>query len=144
MPESAAGTFPDRSRVESVVDDVFDVFAITNLSHKPVLVPVHSRQISHMGEYVLKSVSELKGVYIPQPELHMGVHDQFCQSQDFPTEVKRISETGFLPFLGGQSLHGFKIEIIVQMKIVQVLTMDEQIHHVEALSTNLESAFHPI
>ena len=71
-----------------------------------------------MRKYVLESVGELKGVYIAQPKLHMGVHNQFCESQDFPTEVKRISESGFLPFLGGERFHRFKIEIVVQMKIV--------------------------
>lgn len=55
-----------------------------------------------------------------------------------------ISETRFLSLLGGQGFYGFQVEIVIQMQVVEVLTMNQQIEHVVALTTDLQSSFHPI
>lgn len=46
--------------VESVVDEMLQVFAHADLSHQFVLVAVHPSQLTHVSEDVLKPVSQLK------------------------------------------------------------------------------------
>jgi EAL domain-containing protein (putative c-di-GMP-specific phosphodiesterase class I) len=75
-------------RVESVVDDVFEIFAHSDLSHQLVLVTVHAGQLAHMGKDVLKTIRQLKGVHVVKTILHVGVHDQLCQAQNFTTQVE--------------------------------------------------------
>lgn len=45
--------------VESVVNEMFDVLTHSDLSHKLVLVSVHSSQLTNMGKDVLKAISKL-------------------------------------------------------------------------------------
>lgn len=52
--------------VESVVNDVFKIFAHPNLFHQFVLVAVHAGQLTHVGKDVLEAVGELEGVHIVQ------------------------------------------------------------------------------
>lgn len=47
--------------------------------------------------YVIKE--HLEGVDIVQPELHIGVHDQFGQPQNLAAEVERIAEPRLLALL---------------------------------------------
>ena len=114
-------------RVEAVVDDVFQVLAHSDLSHELILVTVHSRQLTHMSKYVLHSISQLKRIHIIQPVLDMRIHNQFSQSQNFSTQMERISETRLLSLLSGQCFNGFQVEVVVQMKVVQVFTMNQEI-----------------
>jgi len=77
--------------------------------------------------------------------------------------MESVSEPGLLSLLGGQSFDWLKgrleeileielfwyvqnleIEVVVQMQIVQILSMDEQVQHVVALAQHLQSNFHPI
>lgn len=46
--------------VESVVDEMLQVFTHSDLSHQLVLVAVHSCQLTHMGKDVLQSISQLQ------------------------------------------------------------------------------------
>ena len=55
--------------VESVVDDVLQVFAHSDLLHQLVLVTVHSGQLAHVGEDVLQAVGQLEGVHVVQAVL---------------------------------------------------------------------------
>ena len=48
------------NRVKSVVDEMFKIFAHSNLSHQLVLVPIHARQLTDMGKHVLYPVCQLK------------------------------------------------------------------------------------
>lgn len=45
--------------VEAVVDEMFEIFAHSDLSHQLVLVAVHSRQLTNVGKDVLQSISQL-------------------------------------------------------------------------------------
>lgn len=47
-------------------------------------------------------------------------------------------------YLCGQCLHRLQVEVVVQMQVVEVLTVDEQVEHVVALPTHLQPDFHPI
>jgi hypothetical protein len=58
--------------------------------------------------------------------------------------MERISEARLLPLLGGQSLDRFKIEIVVEMEVCEILSVDEEIKHVETLPADLETSLDPI
>ncbi len=51
---------PKTHGIETVVDDVLEVLAHSDLSHQLVLISVHSSQLSNMSKYVLKSISKLR------------------------------------------------------------------------------------
>ena len=42
--------------VEPVVDEMLEVLAHADLSHQFVLVPVHTRQLAHVGEDILQTI----------------------------------------------------------------------------------------
>lgn len=46
--------------VEPVVDEMLQIFAHADLSHQLVLVAVHARQLTHMGEDVLQPIGQLQ------------------------------------------------------------------------------------
>lgn len=48
-----------------------------------------------------------------------------------------ISETRLFTLLGGQCFHRLQVEIVIQMQIIQILTMNQQIEHIITLTTNL-------
>ena len=52
--------------VESVVDDMLEIFAHPNLFHQLVLVAVHACQLTHVGKDVLEAVGELECVHVVQ------------------------------------------------------------------------------
>lgn len=47
-------------------------------------------------------------------------------------------------YLCSQCLHRFQVEVVVQMQVVEVLTVDEQIEHVVALPAHLQPHLHPV
>lgn len=47
-------------------------------------------------------------------------------------------------YLCSQCLHGLQVEVVVQMQVVEVLTVDEQIEHVVALPAHLQAHLHPV
>ena len=55
----------------------------------------------------------------------MGIYNQLCESQNLPTKMESISKSGLLSFLCGKSFDWFQIEIVIQMKVVQVLSVDQ-------------------
>jgi hypothetical protein len=89
-------------------------------------------------------VSHLVAVDISQAILYVRVDHQLCQSQDLTTQVKRVPEARFLSLFCSQSLDRLQVEIVIQMQVVQILTMDQQIQHVITLATNLKAGFNPI
>jgi hypothetical protein len=46
--------------VESIVDEMLEILAHPDLSHQLVLVPVHTRQLTHMRKDVLETIGKLK------------------------------------------------------------------------------------
>lgn len=47
-------------------------------------------------------------------------------------------------YLCCQSLNRLQVEVVVEMQVVEVLTVDKQIEHVVALSANLQTHLHPV
>lgn len=47
-------------------------------------------------------------------------------------------------YLCGQCLHWLQVEVVVQMQVVEILTVDQQIEHVVALPAHLQPNFHPV
>ena len=58
--------------------------------------------------------------------------------------MERVPESRFLALFGGQRLHRLQVEVVIQVQIGQVLAVDEQVQHVEALPTHLEAGFDPV
>ena len=85
--------------VESVVDDMFEVFAHPYLPHQFVLVTVHPRQLADVGKRVLHTVSKLECIHVTKAILDVGVDNQLCESEDLPTQVEGVAEAGLLPLL---------------------------------------------
>lgn len=90
------------------------------------------------------SMSNLEGIHIAQSVLYMAVHHELCQSQNLSTQMESVTKTTLLSLFGGQRLDRLQVEVVVQMEIVEVLTMNEQVEHVIALSTYLQAHLHPV
>lgn len=131
-------------RVESIVDQVLQVFAHSDLSHQFVLVAIHASQLADMSENVLQTVRQLESVHIVQPILNVRIDDQFGEAQNFPAQMESVSEPRLFSLLCGQCLNRFQIEIVVQVQVIQVLAMDQQIQHVVSLPAHLQTSFHPV
>ena len=58
--------------------------------------------------------------------------------------AERFASPAFFPFFGGECLDGLEVEVVVQVKVVEVLTMDEEIEHVITLTTHLKPRLHPV
>ncbi|RNA42796.1 hypothetical protein BpHYR1_029175 [Brachionus plicatilis] len=80
-PKAAAGSLAHRTRVKSVVEQVFEVLAHSYLFHQLVLVSVHAGQLAHVGEYVLEAVGQLKRVHIAEPVLDVRVVEIFAVNE---------------------------------------------------------------
>lgn len=111
---------------------------------KELTVSVHSRQLPHMRKHVLQPVRQLEGIHVPQPELHMRIHNQLCQSQDLSTEMKGVSESRLFSLLGSERLDRFQVQVVIEVQVVQVLSVDKEVEHVVALSTDLKTCFYPV
>ena len=74
----------------------------------------------------------------------MAVHHELGQTKNFATEMEGIAETRLLTLLRGECFNRFQIEVIVQMKVIEIFSMNEQIQHVVALPANLQAYFNPI
>mmetsp|Transcript_60568 Transcript_60568/g.88729 ORF Transcript_60568/g.88729 Transcript_60568/m.88729 type:complete len:226 (-) Transcript_60568:1127-1804(-) len=55
-----------------------------------------------------------------------------------------VSETRLLALFRRERLDGLQVEVVVQMKVIQILTMDKQIEHIVALSAHLQTRFDPV
>lgn len=56
-----------------------------------------------MCKDVLDSIRQLEGVDVSKSELDVRVDNELCETQDFTTQVERISETRLLALLRRQS-----------------------------------------
>lgn len=97
-----------------------------------------------MSEHVLQSIGELERIDIAQSELNVRVDDELRETEDFSTQVERVSESRLLPLLSGKRLDRLQIEVVIEMQVVQVLSVDQQVEHVVSLSTDLKTGFHPV
>ncbi len=106
-----------------VVNQVLEILAHSNLPHKLVLVPIHTSQLPHMTERILQPVCQLIRIHVPQPKLHVAVHYELCETQDFTTQVECVTKSGFFAFLGGEGLDRLEVEVVVKMQVVEVFAV---------------------
>ena len=130
--------------IETVVDNMFQIFAHPDLFHQLVLVAIHARQLSNMSKHVLQTISQLEGIHIVQAVLHVRIHNQFGQPQNLPAQMESVAKSGFFTLFGRQSLDRFQVEIVIQMQVVEIFAVNQQIQHVVTLSTDLKSDLDPI
>ena len=50
----------------------------------------------------------------------MRVDDELGEPEDLTAEMEGVAETGLLSLFGGQGLHRLQVEVVVQVKVVQV------------------------
>jgi len=58
--------------------------------------------------------------------------------------MESVTESGSFSLFGGESLDRFQVEVEIQMKIVQIFTVDKEHEHVEALSTKVKTHLDPV
>mmetsp|Transcript_3343 Transcript_3343/g.8103 ORF Transcript_3343/g.8103 Transcript_3343/m.8103 type:complete len:350 (-) Transcript_3343:723-1772(-) len=143
-PKTAPGSFSDGTCVEAIVNQMLQILAHPNLTHQPILVPVHPRQLSDVCEDVLKTVCKLECVYVSETILNVRIYHQLGQSQNFPTKMERVAKTGLLALLGCEGLHRLQVEIVIEVQKTQVLAMDQEIEHIVSLPADLQTNLHPI
>lgn len=123
---------------------MFQIFTHSDLFHQLVLVTVHSGELTDMSKHVLQTISELESIHIPQSELYMSVDDKFGKTKDFSTQMESVTESRLLPLFGREGLDRFQIHVVVEMQVVEILSVDEEIEHVIPLSADLKAGFDPV
>lgn len=128
------------------------------MSHELVLVSVHASQLTNVCKGVLKSISQLKGINIAQTILDVRVDDKLQsklgdtltvklylgEAQNLANQVKGISEARFLSLFGSEGLDWLQVEVVVQVKVVEILSVNQQVEHVVALAADLQPDFNPV
>ena len=74
----------------------------------------------------------------------MGIYNQLCESKDLTTKMESISKSWLFSLLCRESFDRFQIEVVIQMKIVEVLSVNQQVQHVVTLATNLKPNLYPV
>jgi hypothetical protein len=92
-PETATRTLTNGTCVESVVDEMLQVLAGTNLVHELVLVSVHTGQLTNMVEGVQNTIRKLEGINIAQTILNLSVNNKLGQTQNLTHQMESVSET---------------------------------------------------
>jgi hypothetical protein len=123
---------------------VLQILAHPDLLHELVLVTVHSRKLSDVCKHVLQSIGELEGIDVTETELNMGVDNELGETQDFSTQMESVSEARLLPLLGGKSLDRLQVHVVIEMEVVEVLSVDEKVEHVVSLATDLKTSLNPV
>ena len=123
---------------------MLQILARTNLVHQLVLVTVHACQLSNVVEGVENSVSKLESINVTQPVLNLSIDNELGQTQNLTHKVESVSKARLLALLGGQGLDRLEVEVVVQMQVGQVLTVNQEVQHVEALPADLQTSFNPV
>ena len=58
-------------------------------------------------------------------------------TQNFSQHMKSVTESRFFTLFRSERFDRLEIEIVVQMQVIEILTMDEQIEHIVPLSADL-------
>jgi hypothetical protein len=95
-------------------------------------------------KHILQPVRQLERIDVTQSELHVRIDDELGKSQDFSTQVEGISKSRLLPLLGRKGLDRFQVHVVIEMQVVQVLSVNEEVEHVVSLSTDLKTGFDPV
>jgi len=72
------------------------------------------------------------------------VDDEFRETEDFSAQMESVSESRLLSLFRRESLDGLQVHVVIEMEVVQVLSVNEEVEHVISLSANLETSFNPI
>ena len=86
---------------------MLDVFAHSDLPHEFVLVPIHSSQLTNMGENIPKTISELKAVHITKSVLDIRIYHQLGQTENLTTQMESIPKSGLLSLFSGECFDWF-------------------------------------
>jgi hypothetical protein len=143
-PKAAARAFTHRASVEAVVNEMLQVLAHAHLPHKTIFVSIHARQLANVSKDVLQTIGQLKGINITKAILNVRVHNDLGETKNFTAQVEGVTKTALLALLGGQRLDGLQVEIVIQMKVIQILAVNEKIEHVVSLTTHLQASFNPV
>jgi hypothetical protein len=115
-----------------------------NLSHQLILVAIHAGELTNVGERVLKTIGKLESIDIAETVLDVRVDHELAETQDLANKMEGVSETRLLALLGGQSLDGLQVEIVVEVEIVETLSVDQQVEHVVSLAAHLQTNLNPV
>ena len=58
--------------------------------------------------------------------------------------MKGVTKPRLLPLLSSKCLHWLQIEIIIKVKIIEVLPVYQEVQHVVTLTTDLKPRLHPV
>jgi len=97
-----------------------------------------------VGKHVLQTICKLEGIHVTKSELNMRVDNELGQSKNFSTKMEGVSESGSLSLFGRQSLDRLQVHVVIQVKVIEVLSVDQEIEHVVTLSTDLKTSFDPV
>ena len=78
-----------------------------------------------MRENVLQAICQLESLDVAESILYMRIDDQLDHSQDLTTQVESIAKSTLFSFLCCQCFHWFQIEVVVQVKEIEVLPVDQ-------------------
>lgn len=116
---------------------MFEILAHSDLSHEFVLVAVHTSELAYVGKCVLQTIGKLEGINVAKTILNMRVNNKFGESKYLSTKMEGIAKTRLLSLLRCECFHWLQVKVVIQMQIVEVLTVDQQVEHVVALATDL-------
>ena len=75
-PKADTRTLTDWTGIESIVDQVLQVLAHSDLPHQTILVPIHARELADVVEGILQTVRVLISIDIAKAELHMSINNE--------------------------------------------------------------------
>ena len=58
--------------------------------------------------------------------------------------MESVSKSGLLSLFRGQGLDGLEVEVVIEMEVVEILSVNEEVEHVITLSADLKTGFHPV
>jgi hypothetical protein len=93
---------------------------------------------------VLQTISKLECVNVAETVLDVRINNKLGETKNFTAKMESVSEARLLSLLGGQRLDGFQVEVVIQVKVIQILTMNQKIQHIVTLSANLQTSFNPV
>lgn len=108
-PKADTGSLADRTDIEAIINQMLQILAGSNLTHKTILVAIHAGKLTDVIKGVLQTVGELVCVNVRETILNVRIDNKLGEAEDFTHEMKGVSESRFFAFLGGECLGWFEI-----------------------------------
>ena len=89
-------------------------------------------------------MGEEGGGFVETAEMRVKLTNQLGEAEDLASEMERVTEARLLTLLRGESLDRLEVKVIVEVKVVEVLAVDEQVEHVVALPADLQPDLDPV